>query len=58
MIEKIQVEREEILYVNPLIHFLQDTINCLSDETTLNFVVKLGSWNTKYPRKRGLVMYI
>ena len=35
MIEKIQVEGEKILYVNLLIHFLQDTINYPSDETPL-----------------------
>jgi len=58
MIEKIQVKREKILYINFLIHFLQDTINYLSDETTLKFVDKLGSWNTKYLRKQKLVMCI
>jgi len=35
MIEKIQVEREKFLYVNFLIHFLQDTIYWSSDEATL-----------------------
>lgn len=43
MIEKIQVEREKILYVHLLIHFLQDTINYSVMKHTLNFVTKLSS---------------